>query len=181
MFTCCLQQKWRSCTLLQNACKPNQGVVVHIHTIDSKPSWTCTNSSAHWHHHLELEHVTVVRWMIYTRVMWTREPMHQSAARSVGVQFYVSLSPPLFAVGHFDNTIVPYRQPPKLHFKNMIVPYQLPRRLMLRNMAVRLTRNYTCIFTMQISLFGILRHNIQIHTYSHTHIHTYRHHLHSTR
>ena len=116
---------------------------------------------------------------ICTRVLWTHEPMHESAARSVGVQFYVSLSSPLFVgsfVAHFDNMVVPYRQHLKLHFRNTIVPYQLPLRLTLRNVAVRLPRNYTCIFrffTMRMLLFGTIYGTT--YKYIHTNIHTYIH------
>jgi len=41
----------------------------------------------------------------------------------------LSFSPPLFVgsfVGSFENTIVPYQQPPKLQFTNTVVSYQLP-------------------------------------------------------
>ena len=68
-----------------------------------------------------------------------------SVARSI-LRF---LSPPLFAgsfAGHFNNMIVPYRQPPKFHFKNTMVPHQLPLRLTL---AMRLLRN-THVFFFQI-------------------------------
>ena len=37
-------------------------------------------------------------------------------------------APPLFAesfAGHFENTIVPYRRPPKLHFENFPINYPL--------------------------------------------------------
>ena len=85
------------------------------------------------------------------------------------VGYYVSFSPPLFAgsfVGHFDNTIPPYRQPPKLHFKNTMVPYQLPLRLMLKNVDVRLLRNTHIFHNADIviqQLRKYLWYDVQIH------------------
>ena len=63
--------------------------------------------------------------------------------------WFCFFSPSLFVesfAGHFDNTIVPYRQPLKLHFENKMVPCQLPLRLTLRNVPVRLPR-ITCLFS----------------------------------
>ena len=93
------------------------------------------------------------------------------------VWFYVSFS--LFVgsfTGHFDNTIVPYRQPPKLHFKNMMAPYQLPLRLSyVEKCGCETAEKYTCIFTTWISLFNIYGTTYKyIHTYI-TYIHTYKH------
>ena len=83
---------------------------------------------------------------------------------------------PLFAgsfAGHFNNMIVPYRQPPKLHFNNT-VPHQLPLRL---TVAMRLPRNtrvfFFCnaiIIIQKIQMF--LRYDVQIHTNIHTYIQT---------
>ena len=87
--------------------------------------------------------------------------------------FYVSPSPPLFVgsfPGHFDNTIVPYRQSLKFHFKNMMVPYQLPLRLTLRNMAVRLLKNTRVFSQCRYRYSNYLRYDIRIHT----NVHTYR-------
>ena len=72
----------------------------------------------------------------------------------------------------YDSTIL---TTPEASLQEHVVPYQLPRRLTLRNMAVRLLRNYTCIFTMRISLFGIIYGTTYkyIHTNILTYIHTY--------
>ena len=67
------------------------------------------------------------------------------------IRFYVSFSSLLFAgsfAGHFENTTVPYRRPPRLHSENKMIPYQLPLRFTLRTSWLRLPRNiYTCIAT----------------------------------
>ena len=85
----------------------------------------------------------------------------------------------LFFAGHFDNTIVPYRRPPKVHFKNTMVPYQLPLRITLRYVAVRLLRNTRVFsdfsqcgycYSTNTNVLTIWRMNACIHTY----IHTYR-------
>ena len=58
--------------------------------------------------------------------------------------------------GHFDNTTVPYWQPPKLQFNNTMVPYLLPLRLMLRNVAVRLPDFSQCRYHYSTNYYSTM-------------------------
>ena len=85
-------------------------------------------------------------------------------------------APPLFAesfMGHFENTIVPYRRPPKLHFENFRINFRFTLETWLWEIQDLV---YFQIFHKRLSLineyetYGTTYEHIC--TYIHTYIHT---------
>ena len=72
------------------------------------------------------------------------------------VWFYVSLwGSSVVCVGDFENTIVPYRRPPKLHFKNFNINYPLNLLCILwKHGREKYTECIFKFFTTRLSLFN---------------------------
>ena len=81
-------------------------------------------------------------------------------------------------VGDFENTIVPYRRPPKLHFVNFHINYPLDLLYMLWEHG---REKYKWNFSQRDyhysmnTKFMVWHTNTYAHTYRHTYIHTYIH------